>query len=88
MTKGLTFDIRYDNELAHDYYRDGADLAAVIRDIYRDRQLHIPDAFESTLTTPPIHFMEVEAPEDIDVDELRKVDVPPGLSIEIQDFHA
>lgn len=29
----------------------------------------------------------VEAPEEIDVEELRRVQVPPGLSIEIQDFH-
>lgn len=29
-----TFDIRYDNELAHDYYRDGADLAAVYVPVY------------------------------------------------------
>ncbi|RAH76901.1 hypothetical protein BO86DRAFT_324508, partial [Aspergillus japonicus CBS 114.51] len=52
-----TFDVRYDNELAHDYYGDGSKLANNLRKIYEAQHLEIPDEFESTLTTPPIHFM-------------------------------
>ncbi|KAL2830316.1 hypothetical protein BDW59DRAFT_23671 [Aspergillus cavernicola] len=84
--KDLTFDIRYDNELAHEYYGDGEKLARIMRETYHDKGLQIPEEFESTLTTPPMHFMNVSAPEDVDVDELRDVAVPPGLRVEILDF--
>ncbi|PYI08772.1 hypothetical protein BO78DRAFT_364138 [Aspergillus sclerotiicarbonarius CBS 121057] len=52
-----TFDVRYDNELAHEYYGDGTKLSANLREIYKDKHLEIPDQFDSTMTTPPIHFM-------------------------------
>ncbi|KAE8350336.1 hypothetical protein BDV28DRAFT_151042 [Aspergillus coremiiformis] len=87
MTKDLTFDIRFDNELAHDYYGDGKKLAESMRRVYHDKNLQFPDEFESTLTTPPIHFMSVTAPDGTDIDDLRRVDVPPGLNVEILDFH-
>ncbi|KAL3253395.1 hypothetical protein ABHI18_009538 [Aspergillus niger] len=92
MTKGLTgghsetFDIRYDNELAHQYYGDGDKLTKRLQDVYKDKHLEFPQYFDSTLTTPPIHFMSVEALDDVDVDELKNVHVPPGLSVEILDF--
>ncbi|KAL2782966.1 hypothetical protein BJX66DRAFT_143639 [Aspergillus keveii] len=86
MTKDLTFDIRYDNELAHQYYSDGSKLTDSIRETYKGKHLDIPDEFESTLTTPPIHFMSVSAPDDAKLDDLRSVRVPPGLNIEILDF--
>ncbi|EAW15285.1 uncharacterized protein ACLA_059520 [Aspergillus clavatus NRRL 1] len=86
MTKDLTFDIRYDNELAHEYYGDGHKLADKLRAIYSGQNLIIPNEFESTLTTPPIHFMSVTGPDDVDVDDLKKVEVPPGLNVEILDF--
>ncbi|RDH22340.1 hypothetical protein M747DRAFT_303984 [Aspergillus niger ATCC 13496] len=57
MTKGLTFDIRYDNELAHEYYGDGDKLTKRLQDVYKDKHLEFPQCFDSTLTTPPIHFM-------------------------------
>lgn len=57
MVKDLTFDVRYDNELAHDYYGDGKQLAEHMRRIYHDKNLQFPNEFESTLTTPPVHFM-------------------------------
>ncbi|RAH69491.1 uncharacterized protein BO66DRAFT_392433 [Aspergillus aculeatinus CBS 121060] len=84
--KDLTFDVRYDNELAHDYYGEGSKLANNLRQIYKAKNLQIPDEFESTSTYPPIHFMMVSAPDDVDVDGLRQVNVPPGLNIEIMDF--
>ncbi|OOF90548.1 hypothetical protein ASPCADRAFT_211956 [Aspergillus carbonarius ITEM 5010] len=84
--KDLTFDIRYDNELAHDYYGDGPKLSNTLRNVYKDSHLEIPDEFESTMTTPPIHFMTVTAPDDVNTDDLRQVHVPEGLSIEILDF--
>ncbi|KNG83244.1 hypothetical protein ANOM_009054 [Aspergillus nomiae NRRL 13137] len=86
MVKDLTFDVRYDNELAHDYYGDGKKLADYMRRIYHDKNLHFPDEFDSTLTTPPIHFMSVEASDEADLDDLRNVNVPPGLNIEIMDL--
>ncbi|KAK9616504.1 hypothetical protein V6Z98_007900 [Aspergillus fumigatus] len=82
MTKDLTFDIHFDNELAHDYYGDGKNL----REIYHDRNLKFPDVFDSTLTTPPVHFISVEAPDDVKIEELQKVEVPPGLHVDIIDF--
>ncbi|KAB8071774.1 hypothetical protein BDV29DRAFT_159191 [Aspergillus leporis] len=84
--KDLTFDVRYDNEQAHNYYGEGQKLANKMRQIYHDMNLEFPDDYDSTLTTPPIHFMSVTAPEDTDIEELKKVEVPPGLSIEILDF--
>ncbi|PWY80772.1 hypothetical protein BO94DRAFT_602052 [Aspergillus sclerotioniger CBS 115572] len=94
--KDLTFDVRYDNELAHEYYGDGSKLSAKynrpstgpvdLREIYKDSHLEIPDQFDSTLTTPPIHFMTVAAPDDVNTDDLRQVSVPPGLNIDILDF--
>ncbi|RDW92944.1 uncharacterized protein DSM5745_00266 [Aspergillus mulundensis] len=86
MTKDLTFDIRYDNELAHEYYGDGKKLADRVRTIYDGKRLDIPDTFDSTFTHPPIHFMQVRAPDDIDMGDLRNVDVPNGLQIEIMEF--
>ncbi|KAF5862108.1 hypothetical protein ETB97_012092 [Aspergillus alliaceus] len=86
MTKDLTFDIRYDNELAHEYYGEGKKLADNLRYVYKDKHLQFPDDFESTLTTPPIHFMSVTAPDDTEVEDLQKVNVPPGLNVEIIDF--
>ncbi|PTU23095.1 hypothetical protein P175DRAFT_0555759 [Aspergillus ochraceoroseus IBT 24754] len=84
MTKDLTFDVRYDNELAHEYYGEGKKLAD--KNIYQNQNLEILDKFESTLTTPPVHFMNVLAPDDVDMDELKNVNIPPGLNIEILDF--
>ncbi|XRM44987.1 hypothetical protein ABZX51_008087 [Aspergillus tubingensis] len=81
-----TFDIRYDNELAHQYYGEGDQLTQKLQDVYKDKNLEFPHYFDSTLTTPPIHFMTVEAPDDVDVDGLRNVNVPPGLNVEILDF--
>ncbi|KKK16038.1 hypothetical protein ARAM_004619 [Aspergillus rambellii] len=54
-----------------------------IRHIYEGRGLSIPDFYDSTLTTPPVHFMQVFAPDDVDVEELRKVHVPAGMDIDI-----
>ncbi|PLB50780.1 hypothetical protein P170DRAFT_508911 [Aspergillus steynii IBT 23096] len=84
--KNLTFDVRYDNELAHEYYGDGQKLTDRMRQIYNGKELTFPDQYDSTFTTPPIHFMQVEAEDDVDVDGLKSVNVPPGLSIKIIDF--
>ncbi|KAG2420231.1 hypothetical protein HFD88_005031 [Aspergillus terreus] len=81
------FDIYYANELAHDFYGDGKHLADCVREIYKDKRVKVPDDFESTLTTPPIHFMQVVIPDDMDIKELQEVEVPPGLNIDITDFH-
>ncbi|KAE8167986.1 hypothetical protein BDV40DRAFT_252247 [Aspergillus tamarii] len=86
MVKNLTFDVRYDNELAHQYYGDGEKLAKQMRAIYQDKSLQFPDQFDSTFTLPPIHFMQVEASDDVDVDDLKSVHVPPGLNVDIIDF--
>ncbi|KAL5336884.1 hypothetical protein BJX70DRAFT_371393 [Aspergillus crustosus] len=86
MTKELSFDIRFKSVPAHDEFGDGKEFAARIREIYHGKGLEIPDDFDSTLTTPPIHFMQVFAPDDLDVEELRKVDVPRGLDIEILEY--
>ncbi|KAK9646487.1 hypothetical protein HCH54_005228 [Aspergillus fumigatus] len=86
MPQKLIFDIRYDNELAHEYYGSGKMLAERIREIYRDWNLQIPDIFVSTLTTPPIHFMQVVATDGTTAEELRGVIVPPGLNVSILDF--
>ncbi|KAF4169730.1 hypothetical protein CNMCM6936_006889 [Aspergillus lentulus] len=124
MTKDLlqTFDIHFDNELAHDYYGDGKKLAekygtsqpcsavadpdCSLREIYHDRNLKFPDVFDSTLTHPPVHFISydshllpevlekeklirfcsVEAPDDVKIEELQNVEVPPGLHVDIIDF--
>ncbi|KAL2843176.1 hypothetical protein BJY01DRAFT_248760 [Aspergillus pseudoustus] len=86
MPKELTFDVRYDNELAHQYYGDGDVLAKKIREIYDGKSLTIPDSFDSTKTFPPIHFMQVSAPDGTDVQDLKDVSVPSGLNIEIIDF--
>ncbi|KAL4959281.1 uncharacterized protein BDV14DRAFT_184925 [Aspergillus stella-maris] len=83
MTKELSFDIRFASMPAHEEYGDGSELANRMREIYKGRNLEFPDDFDSTLTTPPIHFMQVFAPDDTDVDELRRVDVPKGLDVEI-----
>ncbi|GFF39659.1 hypothetical protein IFM46972_05955 [Aspergillus udagawae] len=82
MPKQLTFDVRYDNELAHQYYGDGEK----VRNIYNDKGLTIPDEFDSTSSYPPIHFMQVSAPDGTDVGDLKNVPIPDGLSIEIIDF--
>ncbi|KAL5001729.1 hypothetical protein BDV10DRAFT_182294 [Aspergillus recurvatus] len=58
-------------------------MSARIREIYKGKGLEIPDDFDSTLTMPPVHYMQVSAPDDIDVNELRKVKVPGGLDIGI-----
>ncbi|KAL4751317.1 hypothetical protein BDW72DRAFT_173830 [Aspergillus terricola var. indicus] len=86
MTKELNFDIRFASVPAHDQYGDGKRLADRIREIYKGKGLEIPDDFDSTLTMPPVHYMQVSAPDDIDVNELRKVEVPGGLDIEILEF--
>ncbi|KAL4914583.1 hypothetical protein BDW62DRAFT_204472 [Aspergillus aurantiobrunneus] len=86
MTKELSFDIRFDSMPAHERFGDGKGLADRIREIYKGKGLEIPDDFDSTLTTPPVHFMQVFAPDDVDVDELRKVDVPHGLDIDIMEY--
>ncbi|GES64906.1 hypothetical protein Y699_05465 [Aspergillus terreus] len=87
MTKDVNFDIYYANELAHDFYGDGKHLADCVREIYKGKSVKVPDDFESTLTTPPIHFMQVVIPDDMDIKELQEVEVPPGLNIDITDFH-
>ncbi|CEL09672.1 hypothetical protein ASPCAL12805 [Aspergillus calidoustus] len=86
MTIDLTFDIRYDDELAHEYYGDGKQLSQTVREIYRNRDLIIPDEFRSTMSSPPVNLMQVIAPDGTDVDELRRVEIPQGLSIEIWDL--
>lgn len=77
-----------------------------LREIYHDRNLKFPDVFDSTLTTPPVHFISydsiliwigsktgliviscsVEAPDDVKIEELQKVEVPPGLHVDTIDF--
>ncbi|KAE8422536.1 hypothetical protein BDV36DRAFT_291364 [Aspergillus pseudocaelatus] len=86
MVKNLTFDVRYDNELAHQYYGDGEKLAAQMRQIYKNKNLEFPNQFDSTSTYPPINFMQVTASDEVDVDDLRGVNVPQGLNVEIIDF--
>ncbi|KAF7162552.1 hypothetical protein CNMCM5623_007798 [Aspergillus felis] len=90
MTKDLTFDVHFDNELAHEYYGDGEELTKKLREIYHDRNLKFPDVFDSTLTTPPDEAdrypISVEAPDDVKIEELQKVEVPPGLHVDIIDF--
>ncbi|PYH43047.1 uncharacterized protein BP01DRAFT_359010 [Aspergillus saccharolyticus JOP 1030-1] len=86
MVKDLTFDVRYDNELAHDYYGDGEKLTKMLNKVYEAKHLQFPDNFDSTLTSPPIHFMSVSAPDDVEIDDLREINVPPGLNIDILDF--
>ncbi|KAL4803058.1 hypothetical protein BDV18DRAFT_146190 [Aspergillus unguis] len=83
MTRELSFDIRFPSVPASDQFRDGKGLAEKVREIYKGKGLEIPDDFDSTLTTPPVHFMQVYAPDDVDVDELRRVHVPYGLDVEI-----
>ncbi|KAJ0414481.1 hypothetical protein BJY00DRAFT_24578 [Aspergillus carlsbadensis] len=85
-THGKVFDVRYDNELAHQYYGDGEKLSRVVRQIYHDKGLPIPDEFDSTFTSPPTNFMQVSVPDGTDVDDLRKVQIPGSLSIEIMEF--
>jgi hypothetical protein len=79
LIRAKIFDVRYDNELAHEYYGDGKRLADRystpaasssttreanltmqyrMRQIYHDKGLTIPDKFDSTMTHPPIHFMQ------------------------------
>ncbi|PYH91338.1 hypothetical protein BO71DRAFT_385917 [Aspergillus ellipticus CBS 707.79] len=84
--KDLTFDVRYDNELAHEYYGDGEKLSNQMRKTYNGKNLEFPDAYSSTSTYPPIHFMQVTAPDDVDVEGLKQVNVPPGLTVEILDL--
>ncbi|KAL2870144.1 uncharacterized protein BJX67DRAFT_307939 [Aspergillus lucknowensis] len=86
MTKELTFDIHFASVPAHEQFGDGKVLADRIRDIYKGKGLEIPDDYDSTLTTPPIHFMQVFAPDDVDVEELRRVKVPYGLDIDIMEY--
>ncbi|KAE8143503.1 hypothetical protein BDV38DRAFT_67753 [Aspergillus pseudotamarii] len=86
MVKNLTFDVRYDDELAHQYYGDGEKLANRMRQIYQNKNLEFPDQFDSTSTYPPINFMPVTASDEVNVDELRTVNVPQGLNVEIIDF--
>ncbi|KAI9925065.1 hypothetical protein MW887_006473 [Aspergillus wentii] len=86
MVKNLTFDVRYDNELAHEYYGDGKKLADQMRNIYKNQHVTFPDEYDSTQTYPPIHFMSVTAEDDTSADDLRKVQVPHGLNVEILDF--
>ncbi|KAL6231891.1 hypothetical protein BDW75DRAFT_247593 [Aspergillus navahoensis] len=83
MTKELSFDIRFASVPAHDQFGDRKRLADQIREIYKGKGLEIPNEFDSTLTMPPVHYMQVSAPDNIDVNELRKVEVPGGLDIEI-----
>ncbi|XHG03400.1 hypothetical protein AWENTII_006710 [Aspergillus wentii] len=86
MVKNLTFDIRYDNELAHEYYGDGEKLTKNLENIYHDKHVQFPKEYDSTQTYPPIHFMSVTAEDDTSADDLRKVQVPHGLNVEILDF--
>ncbi|KAL3461165.1 hypothetical protein BJX64DRAFT_165721 [Aspergillus heterothallicus] len=86
MTRELSFDIRFASVPAHEEFGDGKEFAKRIREIYKGRNLEIPDDFDSSLTTPPIHYMQVFAPDDVDVEELRKVDVPRGLDIDILEY--
>ncbi|GKZ25435.1 hypothetical protein AbraIFM66951_000647 [Aspergillus brasiliensis] len=86
MTKNLTFDVRYDNELAHQYYGDGEKLTKNLENVYQGKNLQFPKDYDSTSTWPPIHFMSVKAPDDVDVDGLKNVHVPSGLNVEIIDF--
>ncbi|OJJ31242.1 hypothetical protein ASPWEDRAFT_689083 [Aspergillus wentii DTO 134E9] len=103
MVKNLTFDIRYDNELAHEYYGDGEKLTkkyiypscisnmsctdkTSLENIYHDKHVQFPKEYDSTQTYPPIHFMSVTAEDDTSADDLRKVQVPHGLNVEILDF--
>ncbi|KAH8429825.1 uncharacterized protein LDX57_007496 [Aspergillus melleus] len=86
MTKSLTFDVRYDNELAHQYYGDGEKLTKRMQDIYNGKNLTFPKEYDTTSTYPPISFMNVTAEDDVDVGDLRGVHVPSGLSVEIIDF--
>ncbi|KAL4971534.1 hypothetical protein BDW66DRAFT_163609 [Aspergillus desertorum] len=86
MTRELSFDIRFASVPAHEEFGDGKEFANRIREIYKGQNLQIPDDFGSTLTTPPVHFMQVYAPDDLDVEELRKVKVPYGLDIHIADW--
>ncbi|KAE8166805.1 hypothetical protein BDV40DRAFT_296234 [Aspergillus tamarii] len=87
MVKDFTFDVSYENELAHIYYGDGKKLANHLREIYHDKHLQFPDEFDSNLTTPPIHYMSVEAPDEADLDDLKNVNVPPGLNVDILEWH-
>ncbi|RDW81593.1 uncharacterized protein DSM5745_05150 [Aspergillus mulundensis] len=87
MTKELTFDIRFASVPAYDQFGGGKGLAEKIRDIYKGKGLEIPDDFDSALTTPPVHYMQVLASDDVNVDELREVDVPGWLNIEILETH-
>ena len=73
-----------------------------MRQIYHDKNLQFPDQFDSTFTLPPIHYMQyvsytiearsrtnysrVEASDNVDVDDLKSVHVPPGLNVDIIDF--
>ncbi|KAL4878341.1 hypothetical protein BJY04DRAFT_221277 [Aspergillus karnatakaensis] len=83
MPKNLTFDIRYDNELAHQYYGDGEKLAKRIRQVYNGKSLTIPDEWDSTSTYPPIHFMQVSAADGTNVGDLKNVQVPQVRSEDV-----
>ncbi|KAJ0294748.1 hypothetical protein COL922a_014161, partial [Colletotrichum nupharicola] len=52
-----SFDIRFTSMPAHEEFGDGKKFAERIREIYKGRNLQIPDDFDSALTTPPVHYM-------------------------------
>ncbi|KAE8155269.1 hypothetical protein BDV25DRAFT_443 [Aspergillus avenaceus] len=83
MVKDYTFDVRYDNMLAYEYYGDGKKLADRLEQAYHDKHLTFPENFDSTFTAPPIHFMQVTGPDDTDIADLQNVSVPQGLNVQI-----
>ncbi|KAF9889440.1 hypothetical protein FE257_007342 [Aspergillus nanangensis] len=86
MTKDVTFNVHYSDDLSHTYYGDGKELAQHLRDIYKDQHIDFPDDFESTLTYPPVHYLQVNVPDELEVEEIQRVEVPPGLNIMVTDI--
>ncbi|KAA8648432.1 hypothetical protein EYZ11_000367 [Aspergillus tanneri] len=87
MPKDLTFNVHYTDEFSHNFYGDGKKLAGNMREIYHDQNIEFPDDFDSTMTVPPVHFMQVSASDDVDVEKLKAVHVPAGLDVEIHEWH-
>ncbi|RHZ70283.1 hypothetical protein CDV55_101293 [Aspergillus turcosus] len=86
MTKDLSFDVYFSNEQAHTRFGDGKTLAEHLREIYEGEDLVFPDAFEHSDTSPPVQYLTVEAPDDMTVEELYEVEVPPGLMVRIEEL--
>ncbi|EAW15275.1 uncharacterized protein ACLA_059390 [Aspergillus clavatus NRRL 1] len=86
MTKNLSFDVYYSNELAHEQFGDDKSLIEHLRDIYDGEDLVFPDTFEHSDTTPPVQYLTVEAPDDMTVEELYEVEVPRGLMVRIEEL--